>query len=139
MMEGSVRIYPTKYVFIKSTTVYVPSSELGLSQPISRQRVFPSPQKQGGGGTLACGWGVGGSPNSDDWRKSLALCLLCDLFFYLFQGSENLTSALAELQGKMLDLEDMKTKQFRIQTVTQFMQLFKQREGCTFFLFCPIL
>jgi hypothetical protein len=37
-----------------------PSSELGLSQPLSRQRVFPSPQKQGGGGTLACGWGVGG-------------------------------------------------------------------------------
>ncbi len=47
----------TKYVHIKSTTVYAP---LGLSQPLSRQRVFPSPQKQGGGGTLACGWGVGG-------------------------------------------------------------------------------
>jgi hypothetical protein len=45
-----------------------PSSELGLSQPLSRQRVFPSPQKQGGGGTLACGWGVGGSPNSDEGR-----------------------------------------------------------------------
>jgi hypothetical protein len=43
-----------------------PSLELGLSQPLSRQRVFPSPQKQGGGGTLACGWGVGGSPNSDE-------------------------------------------------------------------------
>jgi hypothetical protein len=43
-----------------------PSSELGLSQPLSRQRVFPSPQKQGGGGTLACWWGVGGSPNSDE-------------------------------------------------------------------------
>ncbi len=43
-----------------------PSSELGLSQPLSRQRVFPSPQKQGGGGILACGWGVGGSPNSDE-------------------------------------------------------------------------
>jgi hypothetical protein len=57
----------TKYVHIKSTTVYArPSSELGLSQPLSRQRVFPSPQKQGGGGTLACGWGVGGSPNSDE-------------------------------------------------------------------------
>jgi hypothetical protein len=42
------------------------SSELGLSQPLSRQRVFPSPQKQGGGGTLACGWGVEGSPNSDE-------------------------------------------------------------------------
>jgi hypothetical protein len=43
-----------------------PSSELGLSQPLSRQRVFPSPQKQGGGGPLASGWGVGGSPNSDE-------------------------------------------------------------------------
>jgi hypothetical protein len=43
-----------------------PSSELGFSQPLSRQRVFPSPQKQGGGGTLACGWGVGGSPNFDE-------------------------------------------------------------------------
>jgi hypothetical protein len=35
---------------------------MGLSQPLSRQRVFPSPQKQGGGGTLACGWGLGGVP-----------------------------------------------------------------------------
>ena len=43
-----------------------PSSELGLSQLLSRQRVFPSPQKQGGGGTLACEWGVGGSPYSDE-------------------------------------------------------------------------
>jgi hypothetical protein len=41
----------TKYVYIKSTTVYVHSSALGLPQ------------------SLTC--------NSDDWRKSLALCLLC--------------------------------------------------------------
>jgi hypothetical protein len=34
----------TKYIHIKSTTVYVPSSELGLSHLLSRQRVFPSPQ-----------------------------------------------------------------------------------------------
>jgi hypothetical protein len=43
-----------------------PSSELGLSQLLSRQCVFPSPQKRRGGGTLSCGWGVGGSPNSDE-------------------------------------------------------------------------
>ncbi len=69
---------PTKYVYIKSTTVYVPSSELGLSQPLSRQRVWPSPRIGGGGHTRlrVRGWG---SPNFDDWRKSLALCLLCDL------------------------------------------------------------
>jgi hypothetical protein len=47
---------------------YVPSSALGLSQPLSRQRVCPSPQNQ------VRGWG---RPNSDDRRKSLALCLLC--------------------------------------------------------------
>jgi hypothetical protein len=50
----------TKYVYTKSTTVYVPSSELGLSQPLSRQQVCPSPQNRGG--TLAGGLGVGGVP-----------------------------------------------------------------------------
>ncbi len=34
------------------------------------------PGTNGRGDTLACGWG-GGGPNSDVWRKSLALCLLC--------------------------------------------------------------
>jgi hypothetical protein len=68
----------TKYVYIKSTTVYVPSSELGLPQPLSRQRECPSPQNRGGGGghTRLQVWGWG-SPNADDWRKSLTLCLLC--------------------------------------------------------------
>ncbi len=57
--------------------MYVPSLELGLSHPLSRQRVFlPPPEPKGGGHTRVRvrGWG---SPNSDDWRKSLALCLLC--------------------------------------------------------------
>jgi hypothetical protein len=40
------------YIYIKSTTVtvYVPSLELGLSQsqPLSRQRVCPSPRTEGG-------------------------------------------------------------------------------------------
>ncbi len=39
--------------------------------PVSRQRVWPSPQNQGGHTRLQVrGWG---SPNSDYWRKSLAL------------------------------------------------------------------
>ncbi len=52
--------------------MYVPSSELGLSQPLSRQRVCPSPQNPGGGHTRlrVRDWG---SPNSDDWKKSSAL------------------------------------------------------------------
>jgi hypothetical protein len=56
------RVLGTKYLYIKSTTVYVPSSELGLSHPFSRQRVCPSARFKGGGGTLACGWGGGGVP-----------------------------------------------------------------------------
>jgi hypothetical protein len=67
----------TKYVYIKSTTLYVPSSELGLSQPLSRQRVCLSLRTKGGGGgghTRLLVRGCG-SCNSDDWRKSLALCL----------------------------------------------------------------
>ncbi len=59
----------------KSTTVSVPSSE-SEPYPLSRIRVCPPP----GGDTLVCGWGTRGGPNSDDWRKSLALCLHCNLF-----------------------------------------------------------
>jgi hypothetical protein len=61
----------TKYV------EYVPSPELGLSHPFSRQRVCPSPRNQRGAGHTCLrvrGWW---SPNSDDWRKCLELCLLC--------------------------------------------------------------
>ncbi len=50
-----------KYIYIKSTTVYVPSSELGLYQPLSPASV-PLPPEPGGGGTLACRRGVGGVP-----------------------------------------------------------------------------
>ncbi len=63
---------------IQSTTVYVPSLELGLSHiPLSPASV-PLPLVPKGGGEhthlRVRGWG---SPNSDNWTKSLALCLLC--------------------------------------------------------------
>ncbi len=69
------------YIHIKSITVYVPSSELGLSHPLSRQRVCPPPppeQRVGGGHS----WGLVNGPHSNDWRKSLALFLLwvCSCF-----------------------------------------------------------
>ncbi len=51
----------TKYVYIKSTTVYVPSSELGLSHSLSRQRVCPSPQDRGRGAHSPAAEGLGES------------------------------------------------------------------------------
>jgi hypothetical protein len=50
-----IQIY--NYTYLKSTTVYVHWSELGLSHPLSR----PSPRTKGWG-TLTCGWGVRGFP-----------------------------------------------------------------------------
>ncbi len=47
--------YTTKYLYIESTTVYVPSSELGLPHPFSRKRVCPPPPGPKGGATLASG------------------------------------------------------------------------------------
>jgi hypothetical protein len=51
----------TKYVYIQSTTVYVPSSELGLSHPPLSPVSVPLPPKQRGEGALASGRGVGES------------------------------------------------------------------------------
>jgi hypothetical protein len=43
MYSIEVSTCTTKYIHIQSTTVYVPSSELGLSHPHSRERMFPPP------------------------------------------------------------------------------------------------
>ncbi len=66
----------TQYMYIKSTTVYVPSPELGLSHRLSRQRVCPSPQNQRRG-ALACGLGVGVVPIPTTGERLSTLPTLC--------------------------------------------------------------
>ncbi len=66
----------TKYVYIKSTSVYVPSSELGLSNPslVSDSASVPLPPNPGERGhnrLQVRGWGV---PIPTTAIKSLALC-----------------------------------------------------------------
>jgi len=68
------KVRTTKYLYLQSTTVHVPSSELGLPQPLSRKRVCPPPRtKEWGAHRLRLKGG--GSPNYNDWGKSLAHCL----------------------------------------------------------------
>jgi hypothetical protein len=69
--------------------VHVPSSELGFPQPLFRKRVCPPPRTKGWGGGGHTRLRLRGSRSSnsaysDDWRKSLAICLLC-VFSYVFQ------------------------------------------------------
>ncbi len=62
-------------------------------RPLSRKLMCTRPHPGTKGvGTLACGWGSVGDPNPNDWRKSLAVCLLCgpyylDNSFMLFSSS----------------------------------------------------
>jgi hypothetical protein len=58
---------------------HVPSSVLDPPPPLSQACVPPTPETKGEGAQSPAGKGGGGSPNSDDGRKSLALCLLCGL------------------------------------------------------------
>jgi hypothetical protein len=60
---------------------------IGTPRPLSRLRVCPPRTKRGGHTRLRLrGWG---SPNSDDWRKNIALCLLCANYnkSWYWQGS----------------------------------------------------
>jgi hypothetical protein len=43
-------VHKVRILYLEKTTVYVPSSELGLPQHLSRRRMCPSPPEPGGGG-----------------------------------------------------------------------------------------
>jgi hypothetical protein len=94
-----------------STTCLVVKVQLGVPQCMSPRQNWDSPNpslasecgpppRTGGGGHTRLrvrGWG---SHNSDDWRKSLTLCLLCDSYIqknYLagIFLSRNLSACLA--------------------------------------------
>ncbi len=55
---------------------YVPRQNWTSPPPFPQASVYLQPGTKGGGGHSPAGKGVGG-PITDDWRKSLALCLLC--------------------------------------------------------------
>jgi hypothetical protein len=71
-LAHKVRIYKEYH------SVYVPSLELGLSHPHSRQRDAPPPRTKGRGAHSPAGEGLGES-QFRRLEKSLALCLLCAL------------------------------------------------------------
>jgi hypothetical protein len=65
-----VRIYKEYYSVC-------PLVDLGLPHPFPASECAPPPLEPKGRGALSPAGEGWGSPNADDWRKSLALCLLC--------------------------------------------------------------
>jgi hypothetical protein len=75
----------TKYVHIKSTTVYAPRRNWDSPQPPTRRLVLPLPPVSGGRGTLAGEKGVGRVPipTRGIHCGTLYMYVLCGLFVYL--------------------------------------------------------
>jgi hypothetical protein len=73
--------WATKYLWIQSIPQCMsPRRNWDSSNPSSASECAPRPFKPKSGGTAHSPAYEGvGSPNSDDWRKGLALCLLCEV------------------------------------------------------------
>jgi hypothetical protein len=96
-----IRNTAAKYAYIKSTTVYVPSSELGLSQPLSRQQVCPFPQNRGGAHSPA---GEGLGEESQFRRLEKKLSTLPTLWYHPSAPEILETSAV---QGRVLKVQSV--------------------------------
>ncbi len=70
-----------------STTVSVPSSELGPQHPLPPASVSLL-SEWGEGHALACGWGGGRVPIRTNEEKNLPLCLLCGAAYVLYCNLE---------------------------------------------------
>ncbi len=71
-------------VHTQSTNIYRAPQYMYLR----RNQDFPTPLLQASVHTRLRLWGWGwGSPSSDDWRKSLALCLLCEYIVRSYDAS----------------------------------------------------
>jgi hypothetical protein len=91
----------------QSTYIYIvpvcPLVGIGTLPPLLSPASVPLPPEPKGGGHTRLrvrGWG---SPNFDDWRKSLALCLLCAMVYLLKLvgfGRAAYTSLLGSLTHK---------------------------------------
>jgi len=103
------------YIHLQSTTVYVPSSELGFSHPLSRQPVCPSPRNQRGGHSRlrVRGWGV---PIPTTGEKLSTLPTLCPtqnsrLFESIrFRARGKSRFGIAEVRHDQLQIEMEKNK-----------------------------
>jgi hypothetical protein len=64
--------------YLEYQSVY-PFVRTGSPNPFPASECAPLHGFKGGGGQLSLGGERAGEPNSDDWRKSLALCILSGL------------------------------------------------------------
>jgi hypothetical protein len=79
-MEGLIG-GSTKYIYTRTYRVsecLFPRPNCDPHAPLHPQASGFPPGTKGRGGHTRLRVTGGGGPNSDDWRKSLSLCLLCD-------------------------------------------------------------
>ncbi len=114
-------VLSTKYLHIKSNTVYVPSSELGLSQPLSLKRLCPLLNQRVGGTHSPADWG---SPNSNDRKK-----MLSTLPTVWYNPSTDMSQTLPWwLVGEGLKTTEIKTHWPRCLLFTEPLALFYYRK-----------
>ncbi len=74
------KAYTSKVHIYVEYHIACPLVRTGTPHPISPECAPPPPEPKGEGThSPACQGMGGGGPNSDGWRKSVVLCLLCDI------------------------------------------------------------
>ncbi len=69
-------------------SVYAPRRNWDSPNPFLACECAPSPQKQGGGGTLACGWGVGGE---SEFRRGAYTVVLFICTYFVITADQTLS------------------------------------------------
>ncbi len=92
-------MYGVKHTVLISIEHHSVCPLVGIGNPPTPipQASVPYPRTKGWGAHSPAAEGVWGSPNSDDWRKSLALCLLCGVKALLKSVSTHLKNATSIL------------------------------------------
>ncbi len=91
-LEFLIRVNTTKYIYTQSTTVYIPSLELGPPHPFSRKQVCSSPRNKRGVTHSPAGEGVGDPIPTTGETAQDSIYLVVNTNFKEIEKSEKLAA-----------------------------------------------